>query len=195
MLKARRQIKFIEKCYELYEQKMYYVAYSILHDEGKAEDAVQEAFLKLMKHEVQFDRADSDDCKRYIITVIRNSAITIYNKTKKESEYMYLTDKDERIESPVEDEVESDISWKELMDCLPEKYYDVVECIIIKQFSTKETALKLNITEANVRKRYERAKFMIKSRMENDKVIPIKGQNDRRNDHGKNEHEFRAVSS
>ena len=166
MLKARRQIKFIEKCYELYEQKMYYVAYSILHDEGKAEDAVQEAFLKLMKHEVQFDRADSDDCKRYIITVIRNSAITIYNKTKKESEYMYLTDKDERIESPVEDEVESDISWKELMDCLPEKYYDVVECIIIKQFSTKETALKLNITEANVRKRYERAKQMMRNSLE-----------------------------
>lgn len=171
MLKARRQIKFIEKCYELYEQKMYYVAYSILHDEGKAEDAVQEAFLKLMKHEVQFDRADSDDCKRYIITVIRNSAITIYNKTKKESEYMYLTDKDERIESPVEDEVESDISWKELMDCLPEKYYDVVECIIIKQFSTKETALKLNITEANVRKRYERAKQMMRNSLdENDEV-------------------------
>ena len=171
MLKARRQIKFIEKCYELYEQKMYYVAYSILHDEGKAEDAVQEAFLKLMKHEVQFDRADSDDCKRYIITVIRNSAITIYNKTKKESEYMYLTDKDERIESPVEDEVESDISWKDLMDCLPEKYYDVVECIIIKQFSTKETALKLNITEANVRKRYERAKQMMRNSLdENDEV-------------------------
>lgn len=171
MLKARRQIKFIEKCYELYEQKMYYVAYSILHDEGKAEDAVQEAFLKLMKHEVQFDRADSDDCKRYIITVIRNSAITIYNKTKRESEYMFLTDKDERIESPVEDEVESDISWKTLMDCLPEKYYDVVECIIIKQFSTKETALKLNITEANVRKRYERAKQMMRNSLgENDEV-------------------------
>ena len=52
------------------------------------------------------------------------------------------------------------------MDCLPEKYYDVVECIIIKQFSTKETALKLNITEANVRKRYERAKKMMRQAVE-----------------------------
>ena len=171
MLKARKQIKFIENCYKLYEQKMYYVAYSILHDEGKAEDAVQEAFLKLMKHEVQFDRADSDDCKRYIITVIRNCAITIYNKTKKESEYMYLTDKDERMESPVEEEIESDISWKTLMNCLPEKYYDVVECIIIKQFSTKETALKLNITEANVRKRYERAKQMMRNSLDENKEL------------------------
>ena len=162
MQMARKQVKFIETCYKLYEQKMYYVAYSILHDEGKAEDAVQDAFLKLMKHEVQFDRADSDDCKRYIITVIRNAAITIYNKTKKESEYMFLTDKDERVESSVEMDLDSDTDIKALIDTLPEKYRDVVECLVIREYTTKETATKLNITDANVRKRYERAKQMMK---------------------------------
>ena len=162
MQMARKQVKFIETCYKLYEQKMYYVAYSILHDEGKAEDAVQEAFLKLMKHEVQFERADSDDCKRYIITVIRNAAITIYNKTKKESEYMYLTDKDERAEAAVTMDLDSDTDWKSLIETLPEKYREVVECLVIKEYTTRETATKLNITEANVRKRYERAKQMMK---------------------------------
>ena len=162
MQMARKQVKFIETCYKLYEQKMYYVAYRILHDEGKAEDAVQEAFLKLMKHEVQFERADSDDCKRYIITVIRNAAITIYNKTKKESEYMYLTDKDERAEAAVTMDLDSDTDWKSLIETLPEKYREVVECLVIKEYTTRETATKLNITEANVRKRYERAKQMMK---------------------------------
>ena len=159
---ARKQVKFIETCYKLYEQKMYYVAYSILHDEGKAEDAVQDAFLKLMKHEVQFERADSDDCKRYIITVIRNAAITIYNKTKKESEYMYLTDKDERVQATIDMYPDSDTDIKYLIDILPEKYREVVECLVIKEYTTRETATKLNITEANVRKRYERAKQMMK---------------------------------
>ncbi|SNU08085.1 RNA polymerase sigma-70 factor, ECF subfamily [Lachnospiraceae bacterium] len=162
MQMARKQVRFIETCYKLYEQKMYYVAYSILHDEGKAEDAVQDAFLKLMKHEVQFERADSDDCKRYIITVIRNAAITIYNKTKKESEYMYLTDKDERAEAAVDMDLDSDTDWKSLIETLPEKYREVVECLVIKEYTTRETATKLNITEANVRKRYERAKQMMK---------------------------------
>ena len=162
MQMARKQVKFIETCYKLYEQKMYYVAYSILHDEGKAEDAVQDAFLKLMKHEVQFERADSDDCKRYIITVIRNAAITIYNKTKKESEYMYLTDKDERAEAAVTMDPDSDTDWKSLIETLPEKYREVVECLVIKEYTTRETATKLNITEANVRKRYERAKQLMK---------------------------------
>ena len=41
--------QFIEECYSLYEQKMYRVAFAILKDPDAAEDAVQDAFLKLMK--------------------------------------------------------------------------------------------------------------------------------------------------
>ena len=195
MRMAKKQVKFIEACYKLYEQKMYYVAYSILHDEGKAEDAVQDAFIKLMQHEVHFDKPDGDDCKRYIITVIRNAAINIYNKTQRESELMFLTDRDDRAEIMTELEIDEGSDIESLVNGLPDKYHEVMDYLVLKEYTTKETAEKLGITEANVRKRYERAKFMIKSRMENDKVIPIKGQNDRRNDHGKNEHEFRAVSS
>ena len=54
-------------------------------DEPLAEDAVQDAFLQLIKHEVHFDNAGSDDCKRYIITVIKNASINIYNKRKNEN--------------------------------------------------------------------------------------------------------------
>ena len=162
---AKKQVKFIETCYKLYEQKMYYVAYSILHDEGRAEDAVHDAFVKLMKHEVQFDRADSDDCKRYIITVIKNSAISIYNKIKKESEYMYLTDKDERADVAVEMNLDSDTDMESLINSLPKKYYDVVYYLIVREYTTRETAEKIGITEANVRKRYERAKQMIREKL------------------------------
>lgn len=162
---ANSQVKFIETCYRLYEQKMYYVAYSILHDEGKAEDAVQDAFIKLMKHEVQFDSADSDDCKRYIITVIRNAAINIYNKTKRESEFMYLTDQNDKAEDVIDTDPEPDTDWKALMQGLPPKYYSVVECLVIKEYSIRETALKLGITEANVRKRFERAKKMMREQV------------------------------
>ena len=47
--------------------------------------------------------------------------------------------------------------------CLPEKYYLVVNCLAVKNLSVKETALELGITEANVRKRFERAKLMLKN--------------------------------
>ena len=39
MNEKRASIRFIERCYKLYEQKMYHVAYCILRDEGLAEDA------------------------------------------------------------------------------------------------------------------------------------------------------------
>lgn len=143
----KKQIAFIEDCYRLYENKMYYVAYGILHDEGLAEDAVQDAFLKLMKHEVQFDSVESDDCKRYIITVIRNAAINIYNKKKRESEHMYLTDDDTKYDSTVEMDPDSDAGWQEIMKGLPEKYYEVVYYLVIKDYSTRETARKLNLSD------------------------------------------------
>ena len=40
----------MEELYELYEQKIYYVAYSILNNIQQAEDAVQETFITLYKN-------------------------------------------------------------------------------------------------------------------------------------------------
>ena len=152
-----KQISFIEKCYELYEQKMFRVALSVLHDEPLAEDAVQDAFLQLIKHEVHFDNAGSDDCKRYIITVIKNASINIYNKRKNENKVVSYPEDLEAVcdSSSIE-------TGDTLMNSLPRKYYDVVECLVVRDYSVAETAERLNITEANVRKRYERAKKMMR---------------------------------
>ena len=161
-----KQIFFIEKCYELYEQKMFRVALSVLHNESLAEDAVQEAFLQLIKHKVHFDMADSDDCKRYIITVIRNASINIYNKRKNENHIVSFT---EELEAVCESEAvapdnntEAETEYDPLMNTLPEKYYDVVYCLVVKDYSIRETSLRLGISEANVRKRFERAKKMMR---------------------------------
>lgn len=164
MRNSSKSSRFIEKCYKLYEQKMYQVAYSILRDEGMAEDAVQEAFVKLMKSDTSFADVKSDDCKRYIITVIKHASITIYNKRKKEQELIYLSDREEEFEQ--EDVQEVDDEKEQIlmaMNQLPEKYYSVLDCMIIKEMSVKETAKALSITEANVRKRFERAKVLLKT--------------------------------
>ena len=164
-----KQISFIEKCYELYEQKMFRVALSVLHDETLAEDAVQDAFLQMIKHEVFFANPGSDDCKRYIITVIRNASINIYNKRKNENQIVSFTENLEQVcESEAvapEEDTEAENDYQPLMDTLPEKYYDVVYCLVVKDYSIAETARKLGITEANVRKRYERAKKMMRQNL------------------------------
>ena len=158
----KASVRFIEKLYMLYEQKMYQIAYRILQDSWLAEDAVQEAFIKLMRHKVYFEDAESADCKRYIITVIKHSSITIYNKKKKEKELLYLTDEGEIFrEAIAPGNAEENI--EDLISKLPEKYYAVVNCLAVKNLSTKETAEELGITDAAVRKRFERAKKMLKA--------------------------------
>ncbi len=160
------QISFIEECYRLYEQKMYRVAYRILNDEGQAEDAVSEAFIRLMKKDVFFEDTESDDCKRYIIKVIKNVSINIYNKNKREQELIYLSDKEDTSSSLYDPaSVIGNIELEESISYLPDKYYDVIDCLIYKNLSVKETAVELNISEVNVRKRFERAKAMLRNRV------------------------------
>ena len=164
-----QQIRFIEKCYELYEQKMYRVALSVLHDETLAEDAVQDAFLQLIRHKVFFKDAGSDDCKRYIITVIRNASINIYNKRNSENKILSFSDDLESIcdNRIIEEDKTEDREpcLTPLMSSLPKKYYDVVYYLVVKDYTVAETAGLLNITEANVRKRYERARKMMREAM------------------------------
>ena len=75
-----------------YENTLFRAALAILGDVQEAEDAVQDAFLKLMKGGVYFEDAASDDCKKYIVTVIRHSAIDIYNRKKREQEIICFLD-------------------------------------------------------------------------------------------------------
>lgn len=156
-------VQFIEDCYSLYEQKMYRVAFAILNDSAAAEDAVQDAFVRLMKSKKVFDDAKSDDCKRYIIAVIKSSAINIYRVRKKDFRLISLSDHDEILESESsEQELHESIDIEAILDKLPLKYKDVVKLLVVDNLSVRETAHALNITESSVRKRFERAKKKIK---------------------------------
>ena len=43
-------ISDIISVFNMYEQKMYHIAYAILHDSYQAEDAVMDAFVRLLLH-------------------------------------------------------------------------------------------------------------------------------------------------
>ena len=163
MQDGKELVIFMEKCYRLYEQKMYQVAYRVLQDSTWAEDAVQNAFLKLMKGQVYFEDVHSDDCKKYIITVMKHSAIDLYHKKRKEKsricfggEMMYGE------KAAGWDTGEKEVDVEEMISVLSPQYYAVVDCLVVQNLSVKETAGRLGISEVNVRKRFERAKKKLK---------------------------------
>jgi len=158
MIDNSKQVKFIERCYELYEKKMYRVAYNILHDAEAAEDAVQNAFVKLFKSKVIFEDECSDDCIKYIIRAIKNSAIDIYNERSRE----LIVSIEDVPEIPYTNSSPDDeFSLTEDIQKLPSKYREVVECLAIREMTIKDTANYLQISEANVRKRFERARKLL----------------------------------
>lgn len=156
--------------YELYEQKMYIVAYSILKNQWQAEDAVSEAFVKIIRHRDEFTDPESDETKRYIIRLIQNTAIDIYRKNKRDSEHLQVLDGQGEQASaqsvPDTDMVVLEMydrqRVKELLDSLPEKLRQVMLLRCVKELSVKETAAVLQIKETAVRKRYERARTLLK---------------------------------
>lgn len=167
----RARLLFIENCYRLYEQKMYQAAYRILYDSAKAEDAVQDAFLKLMKGRIYFEDAASDDCKKYMITVIRHSAVDIYNRKKREQQFMcFLEERMDADKLAFRQGPEESIDMRELISDLPPRHYKVVDCLAIKGLSVRETSMELGISEENVRKRFERAKKMLRGAGDSDEA-------------------------
>ena len=59
----------LQKLYELYEQPMYRIAYAVLHDTALAEDAVHDAFVRLVSRLEKIGEPDSPKTKGYIVKV------------------------------------------------------------------------------------------------------------------------------
>jgi len=163
------QKELLAEMYELYEQKMYAVAYSILHSVEQSEDAVQDAFLKLIQYLPKIDRLDSIKTKRLVIRILKTTAIDQYRKNHKDKDH--LTE-----ESVADTELNTKVFHMQSMeeqafihDILNELHNDYLEVVKLRcyyGFSSHETAEILSISEANVYKRMERAKKQILIKLE-----------------------------
>lgn len=77
-----------EDLYIKYRQRMYAVAYKILHNIEDSEDAVHNAFLKIADNFEMIKKFSCQELQSYIVIIVRNSSINIYRKNKKDSEHL-----------------------------------------------------------------------------------------------------------
>lgn len=90
MSSRKDTVETIVSLFRLYEQKMYHIAFAILHDSCQAEDAVMDAFVRLLDRNYPIHDPASRKAKSLVIRVIRSSAIDIYRKNWKEREYVAI---------------------------------------------------------------------------------------------------------
>lgn len=84
MVETEEQRDLVTRLYNAYERKMYAIAFSILKNKQDSEDAVSESFIKLINNLDKISDIDSSKCKGFITIVVKNTAIDIYNKRKKD---------------------------------------------------------------------------------------------------------------
>ena len=153
-----------EKIYLLYRGLMLSRAYDILRDRQLAEDAVHNAFLRILKNIKKLNDSQSPSTKSYVMVVLENVAKTMYAKRKKEKVY-------ELSENIPEDfDVQRDTEIKltaeavaEKLTLLPDKYRDVLLLKFINGLNDKEIALSLGISDSAARKRLQRAREKLKA--------------------------------
>lgn len=168
---TRDKDKFI-KIYQTYEQKMFSIAYKILHHKENAEDAVHDAFEVIMKKLDVIEDVYSEDTWSYILVIVKNKAIRIYNKNKKKQEVM--TDHFDLLEdlSDLTLDVETQIERKELSDViasmileLPERCQDVLYLHYYKELSYVDIGRILDIKEENARQIARRGRKLLVNKM------------------------------
>jgi len=145
----------LSEFYKENKRRFYAIAFSKLHDRTDAEDAVQEAFLRIVKKSDHFFAKSWNDRILYVSVIVRNVSIDIYLK-KHKHKCESLTDDIEDDNLPLLERTVGELSRAELMSfisSLSEALRQVLFLKIHYQMTTSEIASALDISETAARKR------------------------------------------
>lgn len=148
--------RFIE-IYEKYRTYMEQTAIRILKEQSDAEDAVQNAFMQIIKHFEKTYEIPNDNLRFWIISIVKNEALSILRKKKR---ICSIEDWD-GFTNNIDDVVE----YSELVTLftrLPETYRAVLEMKILLGYSDKEISRHLGITVTAVSSRVNRGRLLLR---------------------------------
>ena len=154
------KIRF-EQIYLKYRGLMCHVAEGILHDHQEAEDAVHNAFLKIIKKFSKFQNTPAQDLAPQIVAIARNEAISLLRKRK---DVAPLEDWEGFAETA--EEVSDYHSLVDSFTLLPQTYRAAMEMKLLLGYSDGEIAAKLGLSKKAVSVRISRGRQLLQSIVE-----------------------------
>ena len=154
------KIRF-EKIYLKYRSLMYHVADSILHNRQDAEDAVHNAFLRIIKHFKKFQNTPVQDLTPLVAVIARNEAISLQRKRRSEVPLKAWDGIAETSEA-----VTDYRTLIEIFTRLPQTYRAVMEMKLLLGYSDGEIAIKLGLSKTAVSTRIGRGRQLLRSIVE-----------------------------
>lgn len=165
LLKTDEQRNVLSEFYQKYKNRFYAIAYSKLHGKTAAEDAVQEAFLRIVDKPEKFFKIEHNKRVAYADVIVRNVAIDMFNKNNAHKiEELKEDVSDEAYTLGLEDTVTGSVSKNELLAFilkLPVLQRDILNLKVVFELSNSEIAQKLNVSETVVRQRLSQARKSI----------------------------------
>ena len=159
IVETEEQRSMVERLYIDQKQTMYHTAFAILKNKQDAEDAVHEAFLRIITNIDKLSDIGSEKIKSFVIIVVKNIAIDIYRKRQKNVIVDVPEDDDANIsevERKVLESSEYDILNK-VVGMLPETQRNVLILKYYHDMTTADISAMLCVTASAVRTRICRA--------------------------------------
>lgn len=158
----RGEQALLERLYYRYRTEMYRTAFSVLHTHQDAEDAVQEALMRIAANLSRIACEDSPATRAYVyIIIVRNVAINMARRNSREIPAEFDDEGGALTAGSAESEVLSRIGAQELYSAiqkLPEKYRDVLHLTACEGYSLAEAARCIGISYENAKSRVLRAR-------------------------------------
>jgi len=151
-----------ELLYNTYRRLMYTASYEILKDHYLCEDALHEAFIRIMKNMNGLDEITCHKTRSFVVIVAENESKRLFMKRKKNAA-IFLDDGFETIPdfnqdiNLIIDKADEEVIVKRLKE-LSKDDAEILTFKYFQELKDKEIASLLKISNSAVRKRLERAR-------------------------------------
>ena len=158
-----------------YSTTLYRVAYSITRNAAEAEDAVQETFLRVLKHREKL--GEIRDHRVWLVRIAWNVVLDRKRRAKTRPETEDIADLVRTLPAHHPTAETTAISSQErsrilaLIDALPRKEREALLLSAVEELSTAQAAAILGTSESSVRSRIFRARHQLAALLDKERIV------------------------
>ena len=162
MLDTPEEMSKFETLYYTHRRTMLHIAMQILKDHQLAEDAVQEAFIRLVKNFSKIGQVDCPQTRLFTVIIVRNISLTMRTEHQ-EQIIVEVPPTTVPVEYDLE-EVLGRIAYEEVLTAirgLPLIYRDILYLQCVEGYKLTEISKLIGIETETVKKRAQRGRKML----------------------------------
>ena len=150
-----------QRLFEAYRQNVFAAAFSVCKNAHDAEDVTQETFLRYHRANKQFE--SEQHIKAWLLRVAINGAKDVWRSTQRKNEVPLET----YMEALPFESQESSRLFEAVM-ALPATFRSVIHLFYYEDYTVREIAEILHLTQSNVKVRLNRGRALLKETLKED---------------------------